>query len=1003
MYKKQAKKFSLPKSLLVFSAISAISYGGYVASDDGMAEVTPPTDIQENSEFRLSDSPLLWQDADLLDVKPIVPPAPRAVPIADMPLDTVIFDPTTREETVIPEVPSPEILDGTERSTPAYEGLLPVTPLENPRSVLGTDDRVQITNTTTFPWRTIARLRIKFPGSASIWGCSGALVDGFHILTAGHCVHDGSNWYEWIEVYPGQDESYTPYHMAWVTGARSYTGWTVDQSPDNDWALVTLDRNIGNHTGWMGRITGASSDSIYTSTANVSGYPCDKPAGSQWYDSDLGASATEYKHYYYMDTYGCQSGAPVWRYVDPSRWIMTVHAYGAGGTPPTNSGTRLNQDKYDRLISWLGDDVSSPPTDKPDLIDDGPAYSGFTPTSAYPGWSFSAWSDIRNVGTANSSGFWVSYYASTNTIISTADRLLGSVWVSGVNAFSWADANWNGNLPANIAPGSYYIGWIIDSTGTNSEFDETNNIAYEASPTLTVLQVSAPSSITATDGTYTNKVAVGWSSSTGATSYQLFRCTNSLTTSCGGAIYAGASTGYDDTGATPGVIYYYRAKACNGALCSALSGYNTGYILAPPTAPSSITATDGTYTDRVAASWSSSSGATSYQLYRCTTTSTASCGSAIYSGTSTSQDDTGATPGVTYYYRAKACNAAGCSAFSTYNPGYILAPPDTPSSITASDGTYTDKVAASWSSSSGATSYELYRCTTSSTASCGSAIYSGGRLSYDDTGAAPGVTYYYRAKACNAAGCSAFSGFDTGYILVPLSQVGVHRNNLFFLDLNGNHLWDAGIDTVFAFGAPTDLPVIGDWNGDGVDDVGVRRNNLFFLDLNGNRVWEPGIDTVFAFGASADLPVIGDWNGDGADDVGVRRNNLFYIDLNGNRVWEPGVDMVFAFGAPADLPVIGDWNGDGVDDVGVRRNNLFYIDINGNRVWEPGVDGVFAFGANTDLPVIGDWNGDGFDDFGVRRNNLFFLDLNGNLAWNVGIDGVFPFGVSSDTPLAGKW
>ncbi len=217
------------------------------------------------------------------------------------------------------------------------------------------------------------------------------------------------------------------------------------------------------------------------------------------------------------------------------------------------------------------------------------------------------------------------------------------------------------------------------------------------------------------------------------------------------------------------------------------------------------------------------------------------------------------------------------------------------------------------------------------------------------------------------AGGPARSPVTVALPTVSADKVGVHRSSNFFLDLNGNNLWDAGIDGVFNFGAPTDLPVTGDWNGDGVDDVGVRRNNLFFLDLNGNRVWEPGVDGVFAFGAAADLPVTGDWNGDGVDDIGIRRNNLFYIDLNGNRVWEPGVDGVFAFGAAADLPVIGDWNGDGVDDFGIRRNNLFFLDLNGNRVWEPGVDGIFAFGSSTDLPIIGDWNADGIDDFGIRQ------------------------------------
>jgi hypothetical protein len=262
--------------------------------------------------------------------------------------------------------------------------------------------------------------------------------------------------------------------------------------------------------------------------------------------------------------------------------------------------------------------------------------------------------------------------------------------------------------------------------------------------------------------------------------------------------------------------------------------------------------------------------------------------------------------------------------------------------------------------------------------------------------------------------------FDSGYGLldadtaaaavcvaaVTADKVGVRRNTTFFLDLNGNNAWDGpGTDGVYGFGAASDVPVSGDWNGDGVDDIGIRRNNTFFLDLNGNRVWDgPGTDGVFGFGAASDVPAIGDWNGDGVDDLGVRRNNAYFLDLNGNRVWDAG-DGIFGFGAVSDLPVIGDWNGDGFDDLGVRRNNLFFLDLNGNRAWDAG-DGVFPFGIASDIPVAGDWNADGIDDLGVRRpgSSRFYLDDNGNRVWDgPGIDGVYLFGVSGDTPVVGKW
>ncbi|MGC5022551.1 FG-GAP repeat domain-containing protein, partial [Micromonospora sp. DT47] len=76
-----------------------------------------------------------------------------------------------------------------------------------------------------------------------------------------------------------------------------------------------------------------------------------------------------------------------------------------------------------------------------------------------------------------------------------------------------------------------------------------------------------------------------------------------------------------------------------------------------------------------------------------------------------------------------------------------------------------------------------------------------------------------------------------------------------------------------------DVPISGDWNGDGVDTVGVFRpsNSTFYL-----RDTNSGVATsVFKFGhgPSGDIPVAGDWNNDGKDTVGVFRpgNSTWYL------------------------------------------------------------------------------------------------------------------------------
>lgn len=108
--------------------------------------------------------------------------------------------------------------------------------------------------------------------------------------------------------------------------------------------------------------------------------------------------------------------------------------------------------------------------------------------------------------------------------------------------------------------------------------------------------------------------------------------------------------------------------------------------------------------------------------------------------------------------------------YSVEGPGVVVnttsnVPPGVPSSVNASDGTYSDKVRVSWSAASGATIYEVWRNTTNSSASA--AKLSGSDLTgtnYDDTGASAGITYYYWVKAANDGGASAFSSSDTGFM-----------------------------------------------------------------------------------------------------------------------------------------------------------------------------------------------------------------------------------------------
>ncbi|MFX1411140.1 MAG: CARDB domain-containing protein, partial [Promethearchaeota archaeon] len=139
------------------------------------------------------------------------------------------------------------------------------------------------------------------------------------------------------------------------------------------------------------------------------------------------------------------------------------------------------------IIAWV---IITPPhrVSKPDVTDRGEFYSGFFPTAVTPGFTdFDVWCDIENLGGSSSGVFNVTYYASTDTIISTEDYLIGMDTVSSISSLEYGDSMWSGVFPSSGIPyGVYFIGWIIDSEDNVNEFDETNNIFYISSYQLIV-------------------------------------------------------------------------------------------------------------------------------------------------------------------------------------------------------------------------------------------------------------------------------------------------------------------------------------------------------------------------------------------------------------------------------------------------------------------------------------------------------------------------------------
>ena len=218
-----------------------------------------------------------------------------------------------------------------------------------PETVCGRDDRIEVTNTTSIPWRWICKLIITFPNGAR-GGCTGWFIGPKAVMTAGHCVFSSGNggWASRIEVIPGMRGATRPYGSMVGTSFRSVLGWTRDRNQNYDYGCIILPSpSLGNQLGYFG-FAALTNSSLQNLLVNNSGYPGDKPFGTQWFNAGRVTNVTARKIYYLLDTFGGQSGSPTWRYQSGQRHAVGIHAYG--GCP--NSSTRITTEVFNNMMGW---------------------------------------------------------------------------------------------------------------------------------------------------------------------------------------------------------------------------------------------------------------------------------------------------------------------------------------------------------------------------------------------------------------------------------------------------------------------------------------------------------------------------------------------------------------------------------------------------------------------------------------------------------------------------
>jgi hypothetical protein len=96
------------------------------------------------------------------------------------------------------------------------------------------------------------------------------------------------------------------------------------------------------------------------------------------------------------------------------------------------------------------------------------------------------------------------------------------------------------------------------------------------------------------------------------------------------------------------------------------------------------------------------------------------------------------------------------------------------------------------------------------------------------------------------------------------------------------------------WGTGNDVPVPGDYDGDGKADLAVFQGGIWSILRSSD-----GKPTAFIWGLPSDIPVPADYDGDGKTDLAVYRNGLWIIFRSSDRMQT----AVAWGGAPEDIPL----------------------------------------------------------------------------------------------------
>jgi hypothetical protein len=220
----------------------------------------------------------------------------------------------------------------------------------------------------------------------------------------------------------------------------------------------------------------------------------------------------------------------------------------------------------------------------------------------------------------------------------------------------------------------------------------------------------------------------------------------------------------------------------------------------------------------------------------------------------------------------------------------------------------------------------------------------------------------------------------------------------------------------FAIGVET--PLVGDFNGDGRDDIVTFTRgdigDVYVALSDGSKFNGDGKKWHEFFSIGNEVPIVGDFNGDGRDDIATfTRGDTadVYVALSDGTKFGASSVWHNHFGIGSEVVNAGDFNGDGRDDIVTftrgGAGDVYVALSDGTKFNGDGVKWHEFFGINNEIPEVGDFNGDGKADIATFTRgdaaDVYVAVSNGTTFTGTSVKWHDHFAVGTEVPRIGDF